>query len=81
MITYFYSDYFNSTDPDWHLDRISGDMCMDTVYEPNFSQFPKPFKSKCYTTIEVIMVIITILGRADIESVFFEYTLYNIAYI
>ena len=49
---------------------------MDTVYEPAFSQFPKPLKDGCYTTIEVLMVIVTFIGRADIESVFFEYTLY-----
>ena len=39
-------------------------MCMDTVYEP-FSQFPKPLNPGCYTTIEVVMVIVTIIGQAD----------------
>ena len=39
-------------------------MCVDTDYEP-FSQFPKPLKYGCYTTIEVLMVIVTIIGKAD----------------
>ena len=65
------SDMFstNSTDRKWYLNRIRGESCkmdhFDRASIPKFSQTPKPFNPDCYTTPEVILVILSFIGGAE----------------
>ena len=62
----------NSTDRQWYLNRISGKSCKvvqsNENLTPEFQESPKPFNPGCYTIPELITVILTLIGRAELRS-------------
>ena len=71
-ITYHLSsDMFstNSEDRKWYLNRIRGEACkvvhFDLTSIPKYLQTPKPFNENCYTTPEVVLVILSFIGSTE----------------
>ena len=60
----------DSSDRKWYLSRIRDDRCKIIQFDQNgFFEYPKPFNNDCFTQVELITAIFTLLARAS--TIFF----------
>ena len=67
----------DSSDRKWYLSRIRDDRCKIVQFDQNgFFEYPKPFNYDCFTQVELITAILTLLVRASI--IFFKMKWHNL---
>ena len=67
----------DSSDRKWYLSRIRDDRCKIVRFDQNgFFEYPKPFNYDCFTQVELITAILTLLVRASI--IFFKMKWHNL---
>ena len=67
----------DSSDRKWYLSRIRDDRCKIVQFDQNgFFEYPKPFNYDCFTQVELITAILTLLARAS--NIFFKMKWHNL---
>ena len=67
----------DSSDRKWYLSRIRDDRCKIVQFDQNgFFEYPKPFNYDCFTQVELITAILTLLVRASL--MFFKIKWHNL---
>ena len=55
----------DSSDRQWYLGRIRDNRCKIVQFDANgLFEYPKPFNHDCFTKLELITAILTLLARA-----------------
>ena len=55
----------DSNDRQWYLGRIRDNRCKIVQFDANgLFEYPKPFNPDCFTKLELITAILTLLARA-----------------